>query len=256
MVSNTSDDLPEPETPVTTVRVLCGISKSMFLRLWTRAPRTMMLSFDIGRTVLDPAALRHCGLPTTGFGSTAESFDYKWSNKAGSIALSRSAPPWATGRNYVAGEGARATNCVQGGQSPAYTIRAKTHSAGLDSLSFFFFHSLIVLARIDKPGADQDGHHAHGGDQEHDHGTAERLLALGVGAQGGGVAHGAALSEGGRAPQQESESENGQAQLHFTPRLKMRKASAKNTNISVRQTTRATISTHFMRAISNFRCMK
>src|ERR1051325_10499524 len=47
MVSKASDDLPDPETPVTTVRVLCGISKSMFLRLWTRAPRTTMDSVDI-----------------------------------------------------------------------------------------------------------------------------------------------------------------------------------------------------------------
>src|SRR5882672_7892821 len=47
MVSKASEDLPEPETPVTTVRLLCGISKSIFLRLWTRAPRTIMLSVDI-----------------------------------------------------------------------------------------------------------------------------------------------------------------------------------------------------------------
>src|SRR5271169_3779168 len=47
MVSNASDDLPDPETPVTTVRELWGISRSMFFRLWTRAPRTTMLSFDI-----------------------------------------------------------------------------------------------------------------------------------------------------------------------------------------------------------------
>src|SRR4051812_40392451 len=47
MVSKASEDLPDPETPVTTVRVLCGISKSMFLRLWTRAPRTTILSVDM-----------------------------------------------------------------------------------------------------------------------------------------------------------------------------------------------------------------
>src|SRR5581483_8391140 len=47
IVSKASDDLPDPDTPVTTVKVLCGISKSMFLRLWTRAPRTTMLSVDI-----------------------------------------------------------------------------------------------------------------------------------------------------------------------------------------------------------------
>jgi hypothetical protein len=47
MVSKASEDLPDPETPVTTVSWLCGISKSMFFRLWTRAPRTTILSFDM-----------------------------------------------------------------------------------------------------------------------------------------------------------------------------------------------------------------
>src|SRR5207253_5930002 len=47
MVSKASDDLPDPDTPVTTVKVLWGISKSMFFRLWTRAPRTTMDSVDI-----------------------------------------------------------------------------------------------------------------------------------------------------------------------------------------------------------------
>src|SRR6202030_801951 len=42
MVSNARLDLPEPETPVTTVMALWGISKLMFLRLWTRAPVTTM----------------------------------------------------------------------------------------------------------------------------------------------------------------------------------------------------------------------
>src|SRR5579863_7730458 len=45
MVSNARLDLPEPETPVTTVSWLCGISQSMFLRLWTRAPRTTIDSW-------------------------------------------------------------------------------------------------------------------------------------------------------------------------------------------------------------------
>jgi len=42
-----SELLPLPLTPVTTVRQLCGTSKSMFFRLWTRAPRTMMDSLDM-----------------------------------------------------------------------------------------------------------------------------------------------------------------------------------------------------------------
>src|SRR5258708_38591398 len=45
MVSNAREDLPDPETPVTTVKALWAISKSIFLRLWTRAPRTTILSF-------------------------------------------------------------------------------------------------------------------------------------------------------------------------------------------------------------------
>src|SRR5580704_918237 len=49
MVSNANDDFPDPDTPVTTVRELCGISTSIFLRLWTRAPRTTMVSVDIAR---------------------------------------------------------------------------------------------------------------------------------------------------------------------------------------------------------------
>src|SRR3989475_412374 len=37
-VSNASDDLPDPETPVTTVSRSCGISTETFLRLFCRAP--------------------------------------------------------------------------------------------------------------------------------------------------------------------------------------------------------------------------
>src|SRR5712691_11905374 len=52
MVSKASEDLPEPLTPVTTVMALCGISTLMFLRLWTRAPRTRMDSCSGRATVL------------------------------------------------------------------------------------------------------------------------------------------------------------------------------------------------------------
>src|SRR5882724_286189 len=45
MVSNASEDLPEPLTPVTTVMRLIGIENEMFLRLLTRAPRTSMASW-------------------------------------------------------------------------------------------------------------------------------------------------------------------------------------------------------------------
>src|ERR1700691_6282895 len=42
MVSNTSDDFPEPETPVKTVILRRGMSREMFCRLFSRAPRTWM----------------------------------------------------------------------------------------------------------------------------------------------------------------------------------------------------------------------
>src|ERR1700677_4562268 len=44
-------DLPEPETPLSTVMALCGMTKSMFLRLWTRAPRTRISSMSPGMTL-------------------------------------------------------------------------------------------------------------------------------------------------------------------------------------------------------------
>jgi hypothetical protein len=43
IVSNTSDDFPEPETPVKTVILRRGMSTEMFLRLFSRAPRTWIM---------------------------------------------------------------------------------------------------------------------------------------------------------------------------------------------------------------------
>jgi len=40
MVSNTSELLPDPETPVNTVRRRFGMSRLMSRRLFSRAPRT------------------------------------------------------------------------------------------------------------------------------------------------------------------------------------------------------------------------
>src|SRR5579871_5042665 len=55
MVSNASDDLPDPLNPVITVKVLRGISTSMFFRLCCRAPCTVMrLSMMVGNSILPP----------------------------------------------------------------------------------------------------------------------------------------------------------------------------------------------------------
>ena len=44
IVPNTSEDLPDPETPVKTVRARLGMSSETSRRLFSRAPRTSMWS--------------------------------------------------------------------------------------------------------------------------------------------------------------------------------------------------------------------
>src|SRR3546814_16112070 len=48
MVSKASDDLPEPDRPVITISRSRGRSRSMFFRLWVRAPRMRMGSIALG----------------------------------------------------------------------------------------------------------------------------------------------------------------------------------------------------------------
>src|SRR5690606_38454605 len=47
MVSKAREDLPEPDRPVMTISRSRGRSRSMFLRLWVRAPRMRMVSIAI-----------------------------------------------------------------------------------------------------------------------------------------------------------------------------------------------------------------
>src|SRR4249919_1711648 len=49
MVSNASEDFPDPDRPVTTVSLSRGIVTSMLRRLCSRAPRTMRASSAIAR---------------------------------------------------------------------------------------------------------------------------------------------------------------------------------------------------------------
>ena len=46
IVSKASEVFPEPESPVKTISLSLGIVRSIFFRLFSRAPRTM-ISFDI-----------------------------------------------------------------------------------------------------------------------------------------------------------------------------------------------------------------
>src|SRR5271168_3330459 len=54
MVSKASEDLPEPESPVMTVRLLRGISTLIFFRLCCRAPRTTSLVRPMVSAALPP----------------------------------------------------------------------------------------------------------------------------------------------------------------------------------------------------------
>src|SRR5690606_28764917 len=47
MVSKAREDLPEPDRPVMTISRSRGRSRSMFLRVWVRAPRMRMVSIAI-----------------------------------------------------------------------------------------------------------------------------------------------------------------------------------------------------------------
>src|SRR5688572_4190616 len=47
IVSNTMDDLPEPETPVKMVILRLGMRRETFFRLFSRAPRSSMYSWGI-----------------------------------------------------------------------------------------------------------------------------------------------------------------------------------------------------------------
>src|SRR6185437_14273672 len=58
MVSKASELFPEPDTPLTTVSLPCGISQDMFFRLWVRAPRITMASFK-GKGTRQNSAIRN-----------------------------------------------------------------------------------------------------------------------------------------------------------------------------------------------------
>src|SRR5580698_7199364 len=64
MVSNASDDLPEPERPVTTVKELRGMETLMLRRLCWRAPRTVMSLIGNSRVGL-AAVEKPVGLETS-----------------------------------------------------------------------------------------------------------------------------------------------------------------------------------------------
>src|SRR5882762_6156851 len=53
IVSNTMDDLPDPDTPVKMVIFRFGMLKDMFFRLFSRAPRISMNSWGMAFDIRD-----------------------------------------------------------------------------------------------------------------------------------------------------------------------------------------------------------
>src|SRR5258705_8243123 len=90
MVSKASDDLPEPDSPVKTTSLSRGISRSMFLRLCSRAPRIVIAR------VLDPAVCWRFALIT----SSISAFPGAWPR----LAFRRAPPELRIGRQWVNSE--------------------------------------------------------------------------------------------------------------------------------------------------------
>src|SRR5690606_27745986 len=62
--SNASDDFPDPDRPVITTSRLRGTSRTMFFRLWVRAPRTRIDSMRAkANRLIYPVANAHLMLP-------------------------------------------------------------------------------------------------------------------------------------------------------------------------------------------------
>ena len=67
MVSNANDDLPDPDKPVITIRLSLGKSRSMFLRLWVRAPRMRMVSRGMETTIQIRGKGQYIGFESSNF---------------------------------------------------------------------------------------------------------------------------------------------------------------------------------------------
>jgi hypothetical protein len=66
MVSNASDDFPDPDSPVNTIRALRGRSRLTFLRLCSRAPRMTRRSAALGSVALSIVSSWSGGSATVG----------------------------------------------------------------------------------------------------------------------------------------------------------------------------------------------
>src|ERR1700733_5917159 len=106
MVSNASEDLPEPESPVTTVSVPRGISRLIFFRLCWRAPRTtIFVSAMLGAGLpagRSPRAPEQAGAPHSGHNAAKVTFQPSRARSAGQESpRPSSAPQWLRAREYL-----------------------------------------------------------------------------------------------------------------------------------------------------------
>ena len=69
-MSKAKEDLPEPETPVTTVTALCGMRSAMFFKLFCRAPSMTRSACGDSEGGSDFLVTMLCVLETLAFGLT------------------------------------------------------------------------------------------------------------------------------------------------------------------------------------------
>src|SRR6185436_19781221 len=67
IVSNTMDDLPEPETPVKMVILRLGIRNETFFKLFSRAPRISMYSCGMNSPLISLPITKEIGGQKPGF---------------------------------------------------------------------------------------------------------------------------------------------------------------------------------------------
>ncbi len=134
-----------------------------------------------------------------------------------------------------------------GGGTHRYANRSSVLVAGVFS---------IPLPAVTDCHARSQCHKGNRREQQDQHSAANGILAFLACAFGGGVTHDATLAERRDSPERQQYRQSREAQLHFTPKCRIRNASGRNTNIIAKQNTKELMVTHFMGETSNFMCMK
>ena len=104
MVSNASDDFPEPEIPVNTMSLSRGSSRSTLRRLCSRAPRIVIVSATVRPWYRLRRRIERMFVPAEPAGTPSDQRRLHPFGGLGHVAESRSRPPQRVGAHACAGE--------------------------------------------------------------------------------------------------------------------------------------------------------